>query len=184
VTSSFFKETLISGVLIYEPRVFHDDRGYFFESYSTRHWQEAGLDVHFVQDNQARSTRGVLRGLHYQVGADAQAKLVRVVEGSVLDVAVDLRPGSPTFGQHIAVELSAENKRQLFVPRGFAHGYLVLSETAEFSYKCDNFYAKHAEGGLRFDCPHVNIDWGMPTSELLVSEKDLVLPFLGEHRVG
>jgi dTDP-4-dehydrorhamnose 3,5-epimerase len=183
VTSNFFTKTSIEGLIIFEPRVFHDDRGYFYESFNARTWEEAGIVLPFVQDNQARSTRGVLRGLHYQIGDCAQAKLVRVIEGSVLDVAVDLRPGSSTFGQHVAIELSAENKRQLYVPRGFAHGYIVLSETAEFFYKCDNFYAKHAEGGLRFNDPNLNIDWGMDASEFLVSEKDLVLPFLGGHRV-
>jgi dTDP-4-dehydrorhamnose 3,5-epimerase len=183
VTSNYFKETPISGLFVFEPRIFHDDRGYFFESFNAKIWEDAQISTPFVQDNQARSTRGVLRGLHYQVGEYAQAKLVRVVEGSVLDVAVDLRPGSATFGQHFTIELSAENKRQLYVPRGFAHGYLVLSETAEFFYKCDNYYSKASEGGLRFDDPNLNIDWGMDAAELLVSEKDMVLPFLGEHRI-
>jgi dTDP-4-dehydrorhamnose 3,5-epimerase len=184
VTSNYFTKTFMEGLVVFEPRVFHDDRGYFFESFNAKTWEEAGIALPFVQDNQARSTRGVLRGLHYQVGENAQAKLVRVIEGSVLDVVVDLRPQSDTFGKHLTVELSAENKRQLYVPRGFAHGYIVLSETAEFFYKCDNFYAKHAEGGLRFDDPSLAIDWGMDASEFLVSEKDLVLPYLGEHRVG
>jgi dTDP-4-dehydrorhamnose 3,5-epimerase len=183
VTSLFFTKTSIEGLIIFEPRIFHDDRGYFFESFNANTWIEAGITRPFVQDNQARSTRGVLRGLHYQVGHDAQAKLVRVIEGAVLDVAVDLRHDSPTFGQHVAVELSAENKRQLYVPRGFAHGYIVLTDTAEFFYKCDNFYAKHAEGGLHYADPNLAIDWGMPASEFLVSEKDVILPFLGDHRV-
>ncbi len=173
-----FLPTPIEGLLIFEPRVFADDRGYFFESYNQRAWEEAGLNVHFIQDNQARSTRGVLRGLHFQTGEYAQAKLVRVTEGEVLDVAVDLRDGSATYGQWYSIRLSAENKRQLFVPRGFAHGYLVLSETAEFVYKCDNFYAKAHEGGLRFDDPGLRIDWEFPLSEVLVSEKDLLLPYL------
>jgi dTDP-4-dehydrorhamnose 3,5-epimerase len=173
-----FLPTPIEGLLIFEPRVFADDRGYFFESYNQRAWEDAGLSVHFVQDNQARSTRGVLRGLHYQTGEYAQAKLVRVTEGEVLDVAVDLRPESATYGQWYSIRLSADNKRQLFVPRGFAHGYLVLSETAEFVYKCDNFYAKAHEGGLRYDDPNLNIDWEFPLSEVLVSDKDLLLPYI------
>jgi dTDP-4-dehydrorhamnose 3,5-epimerase len=184
VTSKFFTETSIPGLLLFDPRIFHDDRGYFYESFNAQVWADMGVTRTFVQDNQARSTRGVLRGLHYQVGADAQAKLVRVLEGTVLDVVVDLRIDSPTYGKHETFELSAENKRQLYVPRGFAHGYVVLSETAEFFYKCDNFYAKHAEGGLRFDDPSLAIDWQIPQAELLVSEKDEVLPFLGEHRIG
>ena len=154
-----FHQTPIEGLLIFEPRVFHDERGYFFESYNQRTWAEAGIQAEFVQDNQARSTRGVLRGLHFQTAEAAQAKLVRVTEGEVLDVVVDLRPGSATHGQWFSVRLSAENKLQLFVPRGFAHGYVVLSETAEFFYKCDNFYSKAHEGGLRFDDPTLKIDW-------------------------
>ena len=177
-----FQTTPIADLLVFEPKILHDDRGYFFESYNRRVWESAGVEVEFVQDNQARSTRGVLRGLHYQVGEMAQAKLVRVVEGAVLDVAVDLREGSATYGQWYSILLSAENKRQLFVPRGFAHGYLVLSETAEFFYKCDNFYSKAHEGGIRYDDPKVGIDWQMDIKEVLVSEKDAVLPGLGEHR--
>lgn len=175
-------DTPISGLLIFEPQVFADERGYFFESYNQRTWAEAGVQNVFVQDNQARSTRGVLRGLHYQVGDMAQAKLVRVTEGEVLDVAVDLRPGSDTFGQWYSILLSAENKRQLLVPRGFAHGYVVLSETAEFCYKCDNFYSKAHEGGVRFDDPTLAIDWQFDLSRVLVSEKDKALPFFAEHR--
>ena len=140
------------------------------------------MQANFVQDNQARSTRGVLRGLHYQVGEMAQAKLVRVLEGEVLDVVVDIREGSPTYGQWYSVRLSAENKRQLFVPRGFAHGYVVLSETAEFFYKCDNFYSKAHEGGIRFDDPALAIDWEVDLSEVIVADKDLALPFLRKHR--
>lgn len=173
--------TPIAGLLVFEPRVFHDDRGYFYESYNRRTWEEAGVHLDFVQDNQARSTRGVLRGLHYQVGEAAQSKLVRVTEGEVLDVAVDLRPGSATYGQWYSIRLSAENKRQLLVPRGFAHGYVVLSDTAEFQYKCDNYYSKAHEGGIRYDDPALGIDWGFDLSQVLVSEKDLVLPGLGEH---
>lgn len=177
-----FLTTPIPDLLIFEPRIFHDERGYFFEGYNRRTWETADKQVDFVQDNQAHSTRGVLRGLHYQVGEAAQAKLVRVVEGSVLDVAVDLREDSPTYGQWFSIELSAENKRQLFVPRGFAHGYVVLSETAEFFYKCDNFYSKAHEGGIRYDDPTLSIDWQMDISEVLVSEKDAVLPGFGAHR--
>jgi dTDP-4-dehydrorhamnose 3,5-epimerase len=176
-----FTETPIPGLIVFEPSVFQDARGYFFESYNQRMWAEAGVDAHFVQDNQARSTAGVLRGLHYQVGDAAQAKLVRVVEGEVLDVVVDIRPDSPTYGQWYSTRLSAENKRQLFVPRGFAHGYLVLSETAEFFYKCDNFYNKAAEGGIRYNDPALRIDWEFDLEQVLVSEKDLVLPEFGEH---
>jgi dTDP-4-dehydrorhamnose 3,5-epimerase len=176
-----FFETPIPDLIVFEPEVFADERGYFYESYNRRVWEEAGIHAHFVQDNQARSTRGVLRGLHYQTGGAAQAKLVRVIEGEVLDVAVDLRETSATCGRWYGIRLSAENKRQLFVPRGFAHGYLVLSETAEFFYKCDNFYSKAHEGGLRYDDPALNIDWEFDLEQVIVSEKDKVLPFFGEH---
>jgi dTDP-4-dehydrorhamnose 3,5-epimerase len=175
-------ETPVPGLLVFEPTVFHDERGYFFESFNRRVWAEAGVETDFVQANQARSTRGVLRGLHFQVAPMAQAKLVRVVEGEVLDVAVDLREGSSTYGQWYGIHLSAENKRQLFVPRGFAHGYVVLSETAEFVYQCDNYYSKAHEGGIRFDDPTLRIDWEFDLSRVIVSEKDINLPFLGEHR--
>ncbi len=178
-----FSTTPIPDLIVFEPAVYRDERGYFFESYNQKVWAEAGVHAAFVQDNQARSTRGVLRGLHYQVGEMAQAKLVRVTEGEVLDVAVDLREGSATFGQWFSIRLSAENKRQLFVPRGFAHGYLVLSDTAEFVYKCDNFYSKSHEGGLRFDDPVLGIDWEFDLGQVLVSEKDLALPgFVGRRR--
>jgi dTDP-4-dehydrorhamnose 3,5-epimerase len=174
--------TPIEGLLVFEPAVHYDDRGYFFESFNQRHWEAAGVHTQFVQDNQARSTCGVLRGLHYQTGEHAQAKLVRVTEGEVLDVVVDLRPQSATYGQWYSIRLSAENKRQMLVPRGFAHGYLVLTDTAEFQYKCDNFYNKSAEGGLRFDDPTLRIDWEFDLNQVIVSEKDLQLPFLGLHR--
>ena len=177
-----FFPTPIEGLMVFEPAVFSDERGYFFESYNRRTWEQAGIQCDFVQDNQARSTRGVLRGLHYQSGEMAQAKLVRVVEGEVLDVAVDLRPDSATYGQWYGIRLSAENKKQLFVPRGFAHGYLVLSETAEFAYKCDNFYSKAHEGGLRYDDPKVGIDWGFDLSQVIVSEKDKELPYTASVR--
>jgi dTDP-4-dehydrorhamnose 3,5-epimerase len=178
-----FIETKLVGVKIFEPRIFADERGYFFESYNQNLFrQEGGINDTFVQDNQARSTRGVLRGLHYQVGAWAQSKLVRVVEGEVLDVVVDIREASPTFGQWEGVLLSAENKRQLYVPRGFAHGYVVLSPTAEFFYKCDNFYSKVSEGSIRFDDATLQIDWQIDLSEILLSEKDTLNPNFGEHR--
>lgn len=176
-----FSQTPIPDLLVFEPNVWPDERGYFFESYNRRTWEAAGLHVDFVQDNQARSTKGVLRGLHYQTGPMAQAKLVRVVEGEVLDVVVDIREDSPTYGQWYGIHLSADNKRQLFVPRGFAHGYLVLSDTAEFVYKCDNFYSKAHEGGLRYDDPGLNIDWEFDLNAVLVSEKDLALPGFGAH---
>lgn len=177
-----FTTTPIKGLWVFEPRVFYDDRGYFFESYNQRIWaEEAGILAQFVQDNQARSTKGVLRGLHYQTGDMAQAKLVRVIEGEVLDVVVDIRPNSETYGQWYSIRLSAENKRQLFVPRGFAHGYVVLSDTAEFFYKCDNFYAKSHEGGIRYNDPTLAIDWEFDLNQVLVSQKDLDLPDFGAH---
>ena len=164
-------KTKIEGVVILEPVVFGDRRGYFFESFSRRRFEEAVGVVDFVQDNESRSSHGVVRGLHFQLGEQAQAKLVRVVEGCVLDVAVDVRRGSPTFGQHVAVELSGENHRQLFIPRGFAHGFAVLSQTALFQYKCDNYYAPQAEGGIAWDDPALGIDWRIPREEILLSEK-------------
>ena len=178
-----FNDTPIPGLKLFDPKVWEDERGYFYESYNQRTFAEAGIDAHFVQDNQARSVRGVLRGLHYQIAPFEQAKLVRVLEGEVLDVAVDLRPGSPTYGQSYEVVLSADNKRQLFVPRGFAHGYVVLSVTAEFFYKCDNFYSKAHEGGVRFDDPRLQIDWKLRPEELILSDKDRELPAFGAHRL-
>ena len=169
--------TKLEGCFVLEPNVIGDERGYFYESYNKNTFERlAGLTVNFVQDNQSFSKRGVLRGLHYQYGDMAQAKLVRVLSGAVLDVAVDLRRDSPTFTQYVAVELSAENKKQLFIPRGFAHGFLVLSETAEFSYKCDNFYSKAHEGGIIYNDKTLNIDWQLAVDELVISEKDAVLP--------
>lgn len=173
-----FIKTEIDGVYIIEPRVFPDARGYFFESYNREAFAAAGLNYDFVQDNQSKSSYGTIRGLHFQKGEHAQAKLVRVLAGTVLDVAVDLRKNSPTFGKHVAVELSAENNRQLMIPRGFAHGFSVLSETAVFAYKCDNFYCKASEGGLRFDDPALGIDWRVPAASALLSEKDKTNPFL------
>lgn len=175
-------ETPIKGLKIIEPRVFGDDRGYFFESYNEKTFKEAGIENVFVQDNQSRSVFGVLRGLHYQVPPFAQAKLVRVVEGKVLDVAVDIRPDSETYGEWFSIVLSAENKKQLFIPRGFAHGFLVLSETAEFFYKCDNFYSKESEGGLLYNDPKLKIDWQIDLEKILLSEKDAILPEFGKHR--
>lgn len=176
-----FTETEIEGLIIFEPKVWGDDRGYFFESYNYDVFRKAGINSIFVQDNQSRSTRGVLRGLHYQRGAYAQAKLVRCIEGEVIDVVVDIREGSPTYGQSMSILLSAENKKQLYIPRGFAHGFLVLSETAEFFYKCDNFYSKESEGGVLFNDPALNIDWQFDLSQAILSEKDKVNPTFGNH---
>lgn len=175
-----FLPTPIPDLLVFEPQVWADERGYFFEAFNARTFAAAGISTTFVQDNQARSTFGVLRGLHFQRGEHAQAKLVRVLSGEVLDVAVDLRQQSPTYGQWYSVRLSADNQRQLFVPRGFAHGYVVLSPTAEFFYKCDNFYAKDAEGGVRFDDPELQIDWAIDPAAVILSEKDRILPTLAE----
>jgi dTDP-4-dehydrorhamnose 3,5-epimerase len=174
-----FIPTKLDGCYILEPKIIKDERGYFMESFNEITFQK-GVDqgVHFVQDNQSFSSKGVLRGLHYQTGKHAQAKLVRVFEGEVLDVAVDIRPGSETFGQYEAVVLSGENQRQLFIPRGFAHGFLVLSETATFFYKCDNFYNKESEGGIIYNDPTINIDWQLLSDNLLISEKDQLLPTL------
>ena len=169
-----FIKTAIDGVIIVEPKVFADDRGYFFESYNEAEFIENGIDVRFVQDNQSKSSYGVIRGLHCQLGEHAQAKLVRVLEGTVLDVAVDVRKNSPTFGKYVAVELSAENKKQLFIPRGFMHGFSVLSETAVFAYKCDNLYCKEAEFSIRYDDAEIGIDWKIPADKIITSEKDKV----------
>jgi dTDP-4-dehydrorhamnose 3,5-epimerase len=175
------EETKLKGCFIIYDSVFADSRGYFFESFNKQKFDSlAGTNVTFVQDNQSKSTRGVLRGLHFQQGEHAQAKLVRVIQGSVLDVAVDLRKESPTFGEYVAIELTADNHLQFFIPRGFAHGFLVLSNTAIFFYKCDNFYNKASEGGLIYNDPTVNIDWKIDASELLLSEKDSILPTFNE----
>jgi len=174
-------ETKLKGCFILEPAKFGDSRGYFFESYNEQTFNRlTGTTTRFVQDNQSYSTRGVLRGLHAQAGEFAQAKLVRVLEGRVVDVAVDARPDSETFGQHVAVQLSAENNLQLFVPRGFLHGFVVLSETATFFYKCDNFYNKESECGVKFDDPALGIDWGISAEELIISDKDQILPTFQE----
>ena len=178
-----FIETKLKGCFLLEPKIILDERGYFMESFNENTFQKGiGQRVHFVQDNQSYSTRGVLRGLHYQTGEHAQAKLVRVLQGEVLDVAVDIRPESDTYGQHVAVLLSAENQKQLFIPRGFAHGFVVLSETATFFYKCDNFYNKESEGGIIFNDPSLQIDWQLSESELLISEKDNILTVLKEAK--
>lgn len=169
-----FIKTAIDGVVIVEPRVFTDARGYFFESYNEAEFHRAGITNKFVQDNQSKSSYGVVRGLHCQLGAHAQAKLVRVLQGRVLDVAVDIRAGSPTFGRHVAVELSDDNQRQLFIPRGFLHGFSVLSDTAIFAYKCDNLYHPESEFGIRFDDPEIGIDWQVPADKIITSEKDRI----------
>lgn len=174
-----FIETKLKGCFILEPKIIKDERGYFMESFNEKTFQEGiGQKVTFVQDNQSFSTKGVLRGLHYQCGEHAQAKLVRVFQGEVLDVAVDLRPDSITYGQYEAVVLSAENQLQFFIPRGFAHGFLVLSETATFFYKCDNLYNKESEAGLIYNDETLNIDWNFPFKDLIISNKDQILPNL------
>ena len=174
-------QTEIDGLVVIEPRVFGDDRGYFFESFNEREFREKVGDVQFVQDNESKSRYGVLRGLHFKRGEHAQAKLVRVVSGAVLDVAVDLRPGSPTYGKHHAEVLSGENHRQMFIPRGFAHGFSVLSEEVVFQYKCDNFYCPASEGAIAWNDPDLAIDWRIPADAVILSEKDKPHPFLYEH---
>jgi len=170
-------ETKLKGCFVLEPKVFEDDRGYFFESYNQTDFCKAiGQEVNFVQDNQSSSKKGVLRGLHFQKGAYAQAKTIQVLEGRIQDVAVDLRKDSPTFAKYFTIELNDKDKKQLFVPRGFAHGFLTLSESAKVLYKCDNFYNKNTEGGIRFDCPELNIKWLMDANDLLLSKKDKNLP--------
>jgi dTDP-4-dehydrorhamnose 3,5-epimerase len=166
----------IEGLLIIEPRVFDDSRGYFFEAYNQKVFKENGIDTSFIQDNQSKSSYGVIRGLHYQKNPYAQGKLVRVLEGKILDVAVDIRSGSPTYGQHFDIELTADNKKQLWIPAGFAHGFSVLSDTAIVLYKCDHLYNKESEGGIRFDDKDLNIDWKVNAKEAVVSEKDMSLP--------
>ena len=175
-----YRETPIKGVYVIEPRVFNDARGYFFEAFKKAEFEEIVGPVDFIQDNESKSSRGVLRGLHYQKGEWSQAKLVRVIKGRVLDVAVDIRRSSPTFGKHVMVELSEENKLQLFIPRGFAHGFLVLSEEAVFTYKVDNVYAPQAEAGIRWNDPSLGIEWPIDPQEVQTSEKDLRQPLLVE----
>lgn len=173
-------ETGFRGLVILEPRVFGDARGYFLESFNARALEQLGLDARFVQDNQSFSTAGVVRGLHYQNAPYAQTKLVRVLAGRILDVVVDLRREEPTFGKSYAIELSADNKKQLYVPKGFAHGFAVLSESAELFYKCDNYYNKGSEGGLYYNDPVLEIDWRIPDSKVVLSEKDSVNPLLAD----
>jgi len=169
-------ETPIKGLVIIEPKIFGDARGYFYESYQKKRYDEAGIKANFIQDNEAFSTYGVVRGLHFQKGEFAQAKLVRVLQGKVYDVAVDLRKNSPSYGEWYGVELSEENKKQFFVPRGFAHGYSVMSETAIFAYKCDNDYNPQSEGGINLNDETLNIDWKIPVNKQLISDKDVILP--------
>lgn len=173
-------KTDIDGVFIIEPRVFSDARGYFFESYSERDFNAQVREMHFVQDNESKSSYGVMRGLHFQRPPFTQSKLVRCVKGAVLDVAVDIRKGSPTYGQHVAVELTEDNHRQFFVPRGFAHGFAVLSEEAVFQYKCDNFYHPEADGGISILDTSLGIDWRIPTDKAILSEKDTKHPLLAD----
>ena len=177
-----FTDTPIPDLKIFDPVIWKDERGYFYESFNEKTFADAGITNRWVQDNQARSSYGVLRGLHYQTGEYAQAKLVRVILGSVFDVAVDIRQNSPTYGQWFGVLLSGENQRQLYVPRGFAHGYVCLSDDVIFAYKCDNYYEKSAEGGIKFDDPQLQIEWKIPHDKAIVSAKDLVLPYFGNHR--
>lgn len=171
-------KTEIDGVVIIEPRIFKDDRGYFYESFSQREFEEKVCRTTFVQDNQSKSSYGVLRGLHFQKPPYCQSKLVRCIKGAVLDVAVDIRKGSPTFGKYVAVELSEDNHRQFFVPRGFAHGFAVLTPEAVFQYKCDNFYNKESEGSVAWNDPQLAIDWRIPADKVLLSEKDKLSKFL------
>ena len=171
-------KTNIEGVIIVEPRIFKDGRGYFFESFSQREFEEKVCKTTFVQDNESKSSYGVVRGLHFQKPPFAQSKLVRVIKGAVLDVAVDIRKGSPTFGQYVSVELTGENHRQFFIPRGFAHGFSVLSEEVIFQYKCDNFYSPQSEGAIAWNDSDLNIDWRIPVEEVVLSEKDSKHPKL------
>jgi len=175
-----FIETEFPGVIVFEPQVWKDDRGYFYESYNQNTFQNASIKENFIQDNQARSVYGVVRGLHFQKNPHAQSKLIRVLKGNILDVIVDLRIGSPSYGKTFTIELSCENKKQLLVPKGFAHGYSVLSETAEVFYKCDAFYNKETEGGLLFNDPALQIDWQIPNDKMILSPKDLLYPTLAE----
>jgi len=177
-----FYKTQFPGLLVFEPSVFEDNRGYFFESYNERTFAKENIDLRFVQDNQSSSSYGVVRGLHYQLNPHAQTKLVRVLRGNILDVAVDIRENSPTFAKAFSIELSAENKKQLLIPPGFAHGFSVLSERAEVFYKCDSFYNKESETGIRYNDPLLSIDWKVPADKVIVSEKDEQLPLLAESR--
>ena len=175
--------TEIEGLLIIEPRIFKDSRGYFFESFNEKEFEEKVGPIHFVQDNESKSCYGVVRGLHFQKGEHAQSKLVRVVKGAVLDVAVDIRPGSKTFGKHIATELTEDNHRQFFIPKGFAHGFSVLSEEVIFQYKCDNFYCPSSEGAIAWDDQDLAIDWRVPMDKIILSEKDRKHPKLSDYEI-
>lgn len=175
-----FIDTSFPGLFIFEPRVFEDSRGYFFESFNDRIFREQGIVTQWVQDNQSSSSYGVIRGLHYQLPPNAQTKLVRVLRGEILDAVVDIRKGSPTYGKAFTVLLSADNKKQLLVPKGFAHGFSVLSAQAEVLYKCDGFYAKESEGGIIYNDPELNIDWQVPADKAIISEKDMILPVLAD----
>jgi dTDP-4-dehydrorhamnose 3,5-epimerase len=177
-------ETPFPGLLIIEPRVISDQRGYFFETWQTERYDKAGITAHFIQDNESKSLRGVVRGLHYQLEPWSQAKLVRVIEGNVYDVALDLRKGSPTFGQWFGLELDGETKKQLFIPRGFAHGFSVLSETAVFTYKCDNVYNSQYERSVNLNDPQLNINWKLGSTELIISKKDLKAPGFGNAEMN
>ena len=178
------EETKLKGCFTMTPKLYYDERGYFFESFNKQSFEEAiGKKINFVQDNQSLSYKGVLRALHYQIGEYAQAKLVSVIKGSVLDVVVDLRPNSHTFGEHLSMELSEKNRKQLFIPKGFAHGFLVLSNVAEFFYKCDQYYNKESEGGIIYDDPDLGIDWEFPKDQLILSEKDKTLPLFKNRRL-
>lgn len=173
-----FEKTGFPGLLIYNPVVFEDKRGYFFESYNQKAFSADGIKIHFIQDNQASSSFGVIRGLHYQKNPFAQTKLIRVLSGKIIDVAVDIRKNSPTYGKAYTIELSAENKKQLLIPKGFAHGYSVITETAEVFYKCDTFYNKESEGGIAWNDPALNIDWKVAAKSAIISEKDSMYPLL------
>ena len=177
----FFK-TEFAGLLIFEPAIYKDSRGYFFESYNEKTFLNENIDLRFVQDNQSSSSYGVVRGLHYQLSPHAQTKLVRVLTGTIVDIAVDIRKNSPTFSKVFSIELSAENKKQLLIPSGFAHGFSVLSERAEVLYKCDDFYDKESETGIRYDDPQLGIDWKIPVDKIIVSEKDQQLPLLAQSK--
>lgn len=177
-----FIETEIPAILEFEPKLFPDSRGYFFEAYNEKNFTERGIDIRFVQDNQSSSEYGVIRGLHYQMEPYAQSKLIRVLEGEILDVAVDIRRGSPYYGEKVIRLLSAENRKQLFIPKGFAHGFSVLSKNAVVLYKCDNFYNKSSEAGIRFDDPQLNIDWKVPVEKAIISEKDIIHPYFADFK--
>ncbi|HEX2933977.1 MAG TPA: dTDP-4-dehydrorhamnose 3,5-epimerase [Bacteroidales bacterium] len=177
-------ETGISGLFVLEPKVFKDDRGYFFESYNSQKLSDLGIKNAFVQDNQSKSSYGVLRGLHYQLNPHAQTKLVRVLDGIIYDVAVDIRKGSPTFGKHFGIELSSENNLQLYIPKGFAHGFSVLSNTAVVMYKCDSLYNPQSERGVRFDDPALDIDWHIPVKDAILSPKDTANPLLKDAEIN